>query len=85
MFYQAEDSDMRARINHQSVIQTDLALSEIIGNSDSDSEDSIYARSTVREYYEVNSREKLSTTPIAIGIIFERGNPDFGSCFIFKQ
>ena len=55
MFYQTEDSgtiNMRARINRQSVIQTDLALSETIGDSDSDSEESIYARSTVREYYD---------------------------------
>ena len=55
MFYQAEDSgtiNMRARINYQSAIQTDLALSETIGDSDSDSENSIYDRSTVREHYE---------------------------------
>ena len=55
MFYQAEDSgtiNMRARINYQSAIQTDLALSETIGDSDCDSEDSIYDRSTVREHYE---------------------------------
>ncbi len=40
MFYQAEDSgtiNMRARINRRSVIQTDLALSETVGDSDSDS------------------------------------------------
>ena len=55
MFYQAENSgsiNMRARINYQSAIQTDLALSETIGDSDCDSEDSIYDRSTVREHYE---------------------------------
>ena len=55
MFYQAEDSgtiNMRARTNYQSAIQTDLALSETIGDSDSDSENSIYDRSTVREHYE---------------------------------
>ena len=43
MFYQPEDSStiiMRDRIARQSVIQTDLALSETIGDSDSDTEDS---------------------------------------------
>ena len=66
MFYQAEDSgtiNMRARINRQSVIQTDLALSETIGDSDSDSEDSINDRSTVRERYE-HEEEYFQPTPL---------------------
>ena len=52
MFYQPEDSStiiMRDRIARQSVIQTDLALSETIGDSDSDTEDSFDAKTTVRE------------------------------------
>ena len=75
MFYQAEDSgtiNMRARINRQSVIQTDLALSETIGDSDSDSEDSIYDRSTVREYYE---REEENFQP---PLLLSESSPNAG-------
>ena len=55
MFHQPEDSSTiikRDRIAHQNVIQTDLALSETIGDSDSDTEDSFDAKTTVRENYE---------------------------------
>ena len=75
MFYQAEDFgtiNMRARINRQSVIQTDLALSETIGDSDSASEDSIYDRSTVRECYE---REEENFQP---PLLLSESSPNAG-------
>ena len=53
MFNQSERSEtitMRNRMNRQQVIQTDLELSETIG--DSDSTGSFDARDTVREDYE---------------------------------
>jgi len=55
MYYQAESSEtvtMRNRINRQQVIQTDLDLSENIGDSDSESMDSFDARDTVRDLNE---------------------------------
>ena len=67
MFYQAEDSgtiNMRTRINRQNVIQTDLALSETIGDFDSNSEDSFYAQSTVRKYYE--HEEEIFQPPLLL-------------------
>jgi hypothetical protein len=53
MLNQSERSEtitMRNRMNRQQVIQTDLELSETIG--DSDSTGSFDARDTLREYYE---------------------------------
>ena len=55
MYYQPESSEtvtMRNRINRQQIIQTDIDLSETIGDSDSESMDSFDVRATVRDLNE---------------------------------